>query len=127
MTDARRGAPRRSRVPEEGIVPEGRPAGEPECLESKPQERVRSAKPPPRSDTVVAAPPETGRDKAAIPGDLGNRVGSDVVLDALARALEGATAAGRWDVVSQLARELEARRLAGAGVLVLDAVRRRRQ
>lgn len=29
---------------------------------------------------------------------------------ALARAIEGAAAAGRWDVVGQLARELEARR-----------------
>jgi hypothetical protein len=31
---------------------------------------------------------------------------------AVAKALEGATAAQRWDVVAQLARELEARRLA---------------
>jgi integrase len=31
---------------------------------------------------------------------------------ALAEALRGATAAGRWDVVAQLAREIEARRLA---------------
>jgi hypothetical protein len=30
----------------------------------------------------------------------------------LAKALEGATSAGRWDVVAQLAKELEARRLA---------------
>lgn len=37
------------------------------------------------------------------------------VEDALARAIEGAVAAGRWDVVMQLARELEARRLAAAG------------
>jgi hypothetical protein len=37
---------------------------------------------------------------------------------ALAKALEGATAAGRWDVVSQVARELEARRLARAGNVV---------
>jgi hypothetical protein len=50
----------------------------------------------------------------------------DAVQDALARALEGATAAGKWDVVSQLARELEARRLAGDGgkVVQLDARRR---
>jgi hypothetical protein len=33
---------------------------------------------------------------------------------ALARAIEVAVAAGRWDVVTQLARELEARRLAGS-------------
>lgn len=37
------------------------------------------------------------------------------VEDALAEALRGAAAAGRWDVVAQLARELEARRLASAG------------
>ena len=43
---------------------------------------------------------------------------SDAVEDALARALEGATTAGRWDVVGQLARELEARRLAHDGNVV---------
>jgi hypothetical protein len=37
--------------------------------------------------------------------------GSSTVEDALARAIEGAVAAGRWDVVAQLARELEVRRL----------------
>lgn len=43
------------------------------------------------------------------------------VEDALARAIEGAVAAGRWDVVAQLARELEARRLAAASdVVALD-------
>jgi hypothetical protein len=36
---------------------------------------------------------------------------SEGVETALARALERASAAGRWDVVAQLARELEARRL----------------
>lgn len=39
---------------------------------------------------------------------------ADVVEAALAKALEGATAAGRFDVVAQLARELEARRLASS-------------
>lgn len=34
----------------------------------------------------------------------------------MAYALERAAAAGRFDVVAQLARELEARRLAAAGV-----------
>jgi hypothetical protein len=34
----------------------------------------------------------------------------------LATALTNASAAGQWGVVAQLARELEARRLAGAGV-----------
>jgi hypothetical protein len=41
------------------------------------------------------------------------------VEDALARAIEGAVSAGRWDVVAQLAKELEARRLAAVGVMHL--------
>jgi hypothetical protein len=48
---------------------------------------------------------------------------------ALARALGQAAAAGRFDVVAQLARELEARRLARAGNVVRlgDAARRPRE
>jgi hypothetical protein len=42
----------------------------------------------------------------------GNR---DAVESALAKALEGATAAGRWDIVAQLAKELDARRTARMG------------
>jgi hypothetical protein len=49
---------------------------------------------------------------------------SDAVEAALAKALEGATAAGRWDVVAQLARELEARRLERAGNVVSIAAPR---
>jgi hypothetical protein len=41
----------------------------------------------------------------------------------LAVALARASEAGRWDIVGQLARELEARRLASAGVVQLDATR----
>ncbi len=52
--------------------------------------------------------------------------GSDVVEAALAEALRGATAAGRWEVVAQLARELEARREARAGVVKLDDRRKAR-
>ena len=37
---------------------------------------------------------------------------ADALAQALATALEAATAAGRFDVVAQLARELEARRIA---------------
>jgi hypothetical protein len=37
------------------------------------------------------------------------------VEDVLARAIAQASAAGRWDVVMQLARELEARRLSADG------------
>jgi hypothetical protein len=42
----------------------------------------------------------------------------DSVEDALAVALAQASAAGRFDVVALLARELEARRLASAGNVV---------
>ncbi len=52
-----------------------------------------------------------------------------VDIDAvLADALNKAAAAGRFDVVAQLARELEARRLArdGGNVVVLDGLRRER-
>jgi hypothetical protein len=52
---------------------------------------------------------------------------ADGVEAALAKALEGATAAGRWDVVSQLARELEARRLASSGAIDLACERARRR
>jgi hypothetical protein len=43
---------------------------------------------------------------------------TDEVEAALARALDAAATAGRFDVVAQLARELEARRLAAAGNVV---------
>ena len=46
------------------------------------------------------------------------------VEDALALALARAFAAGEWGIVAQLAPELEARRLAVAGVAVLDDRRR---
>jgi hypothetical protein len=44
---------------------------------------------------------------------------TDVVEAALAEAIKRATSAERWDVVSQLARELEARRIARAGNVVM--------
>jgi hypothetical protein len=56
------------------------------------------------------------------------RVGGvlDAVEAALAAAMSAATAAGRFDVVAQLARELEARRCARAGNVVrLEASRRK--
>ena len=51
----------------------------------------------------------------------------DVVEAALAKALEQAASAARWDIVSQLARELEARRLAAraGNVVALDPNKRR--
>jgi hypothetical protein len=51
----------------------------------------------------------------------------DPVEAALAKVLEGAAAAGRWDVVSQLARELEARRLASCGAIDLAGERAKRR
>jgi hypothetical protein len=48
------------------------------------------------------------------------------VEDALARAIEGAVSAGRWDIVAQVAKELEARRLAAAGVMRLADERAKR-
>jgi hypothetical protein len=53
----------------------------------------------------------------------GNR---DPVEDALAKALTEASMAGRFDVVTQLARELEARRLARTTGNVVDIGTRRR-
>jgi hypothetical protein len=52
-------------------------------------------------------------------GDMGS------VEDALARAIGQASAVGRWDIVAQLARELEARRLNAAGVPSLTGKRGR--
>ncbi len=52
---------------------------------------------------------------------------SDAVEEALGVALREAAIAGRFDVVAALARELEARRLAGASnVVSLDTARRKR-
>ena len=45
------------------------------------------------------------------------RPNKSTVENALARAIEGAVSAERWDVVAQLAKELEARRLAAVGVM----------
>lgn len=65
-------------------------------------------------------------DRAAPPPIHG--AGAPDVERALATALGAAAAAGRFDVVAQLARELEARRLAGAGnVVSLEAKKRGRQ
>jgi hypothetical protein len=54
-----------------------------------------------------------------------NATASDPVEDALARALSEASAAGRFDVVAQVAKELEARRLAQEPNVVSLAGRRR--
>jgi len=48
----------------------------------------------------------------------------DVVEEALAQAIVGATKAGRWDIVAQLARELEVRRLARSAPNVVALARK---
>ena len=52
---------------------------------------------------------------------------TDPVELALATALERASAAGQWTAVEVLARELESRRKARAGVVQLDSERRKRE
>lgn len=65
---------------------------------------------------------------SAIAGHLDAKLDApDAVEAALADALTKAAVAGRFDVVAQLARELETRRLAGAGVVVLASERDRRR
>ena len=58
--------------------------------------------------------------------DEGRSVAVGSVEDSLAAALVAASTAGRWDVVAQLARELEARRLAATGVATIQRGRERR-
>jgi hypothetical protein len=76
---------------------------------------------PPRVDVsarelVVFGPSETGVDVAGEGVSPLPRHGpAGPVEGALAAALLDASKAGRWDVVTQLARELEARRLAADG------------
>jgi len=75
-----------------------------------------------------------GEGQAAIdnPATVGPRsdcgVTIDAVEEALATALAEASAGGRWDVVAQLARELEARRSAreAPNVVILGNERRQR-
>lgn len=75
--------------------------------------------PPPISEDVRSDPSDTPATKSEN-GEFGPTFGpTDAVETALAKALESATAAQRWDVVAQLARELEARRLAAAKVVTL--------
>ena len=71
--------------------------------------------------------PNGGRNSAKT-GAVSDSSGSfaDPIEGALAAALRGATAAGEWSVVAQLARALEARRQARVGVVDLEAARRAR-
>jgi len=63
--------------------------------------------------------------KCAIAGSLNESLNESLDVESvLARAIEAATSAGRFDVVAQLCRELEARRLARLGnVVSLDSKR----
>jgi hypothetical protein len=80
--------------------------------------RVDSRKDDPtRVDVSAREPVVIGPMKT---GDFGS------VEDALARAIAQASVVGRWDIVAQLARELEARRLSAAGVRSLVDKRGRR-
>jgi hypothetical protein len=54
-------------------------------------------------------------------------VAANAVESALALALEKATTAGRWDVVVQLAKELEARQLARTAPNVVSMARKGRE
>ena len=74
---------------------------------------------------------ESTQANPAMPGRLdanldANPEAPDAVEAALADALTKAAAAGRFDVVGQLARELEARRAPRAGIVDLARERRRR-
>jgi hypothetical protein len=70
---------------------------------------------------------EAEHTRASIPSTTPQTDAAADVERALVRALGAAAAAGRFDVVAQLARELEARRLTRAGnVVPLDAAKRRK-
>jgi hypothetical protein len=70
-------------------------------------------------------PPQHGDASKSASGQ-GVASGDNPVEEALVKAIGEASAAGRWDVVAQLARELEARRSARADVIDLAARRRLR-
>ena len=83
---------------------------------------------------VAETSPDTGsarlRSSAIVGADVRSasdpELAADAVEAALAAALQAATVAGKWDVVAQLARELEARRTARGGVVDLAVERKRR-
>ena len=54
---------------------------------------------------------------------MGQSTPTDVVEAALALALTKAAAAGRFDVVAQLAKELEARRTAASNIVSISSRR----
>ena len=82
----------------------------------EPAERSQNSEPPQDSTAPVneAKSPES-RERTNDVAGL-----SDPVEVALAEAIKGATAAGEWSVVAQLARELEARRNAHSAPNVVE-------
>ena len=79
---------------------------------------------------AISADPSAGEvtdERECPPPDAGMGSIADPVEQAIATALERASAAGQWTAVEVLARELEARRKARAGVVELDAERRKRE
>lgn len=85
-------------------------------------EREKPAQDDARSDTELPQRPPASPAQAAP-----EAVEADPVELAIAAALERASAAGQWTAVEVLARELEARRKARAGVVQLDTERRKRE
>lgn len=88
--------------------------------DESPPENDRSDANPRQSDACAAG--DGGETLCAEPEPRGV---DDAVEVALAKALTAATAAERWDVVGQLARELQARRLARTENVVVLSERRR--
>jgi hypothetical protein len=79
------------------------------------RETVEGGYPP-----LTATEPDSGRSLGRTAAD------PDPVETAIAAALERASIAEQWGAVEVLARELEARRKARAGVLQIDAARAKR-
>lgn len=83
----------------------------------------------PHDSSIADAPSrDDDRRKPPNPGEPGRNeaLRVDPIEVALADAITAASEAGRWDVVAQLARELEARRTARFGVVDLTKERERR-
>jgi hypothetical protein len=82
---------------------------------------------------VIVEGESTESSPIATPGAVSDTLGAETreqevhVETVLAKALERASAAGQWDVVAAISRELEARRLTRAGNVVrLSSERKRR-
>jgi hypothetical protein len=93
--------------------------------------RHRGSSPLPCTDSEKPTPSrsdETATEPAPqMPWGTDGALKMDSVDAALAKALDAAAVAGRFDVVSQLAKELEARRLARSPNVVTIASRRDRR